>query len=405
MMQGEPGAGSHTLVIPLLNGYAAWFGGQNYIYNMLRCLARLPADRTPRVFIYDDGDGAWPDALLACLRFSFVEAVIGTGGKLLYARDARLEAAITALPLADRRKVIVGWSTAVVPMPFAIHHMVTTPKHWGWIPDFQHKLLPHMFDAEEIAARDAAFTALTDRNGPLLLSSEAARADLLTFYPGVRARTYVWRFASTLMPEDSADPAQVRAKYDLPQRFFLNPNQFWKHKDHRTLFRALARLKAAGRPLHVVATGSGHDARDPGYYDQLMAEAAALGITDLFRHVGPVPHADLIALMRTCMAIVQPSQFEGWSTVVEDARALGCPLVASDLPVHREQLDGWGTLFRTGDDGALADAMLRAADEIDVQTRMAGEATAARRAVSHQRATAEALMDCLDRERRAASGQ
>jgi len=34
---------------------------------------------------------------------------------------------------------------------------------------------------------------------------------------------------------------------------------------------------------------------------------------------------------------VQPSLFEGWSTVVEDARALGKPIVLSDIPVHLEQ--------------------------------------------------------------------
>ncbi len=38
------------------------------------------------------------------------------------------------------------------------------------------------------------------------------------------------------------------------------------------------------------------------------------------------------------MAVVQPSHFEGWSTLVEDAKTLGKPLFVSNLPVHREQL-------------------------------------------------------------------
>jgi glycosyltransferase involved in cell wall biosynthesis len=42
-------------------------------------------------------------------------------------------------------------------------------------------------------------------------------------------------------------------------------------------------------------------------------------------------------LFRCAAAVVQPSRFEGWSTVVEDAKALGRPLIVSDLPVHVEQ--------------------------------------------------------------------
>ena len=41
--------------------------------------------------------------------------------------------------------------------------------------------------------------------------------------------------------------------------------------------------------------------------------------------------------MRKAMAVIQPSLFEGWSTVVEDARALGKPMILSDFPVQIEQ--------------------------------------------------------------------
>ena len=37
------------------------------------------------------------------------------------------------------------------------------------------------------------------------------------------------------------------------------------------------------------------------------------------------------------VAVIQPSLFEGWSTVVEDARALGKTMALSDISVHREQ--------------------------------------------------------------------
>jgi glycosyltransferase involved in cell wall biosynthesis len=61
--------------------------------------------------------------------------------------------------------------------------------------------------------------------------------------------------------------------------------------------------------------------------------------------------------MRASAAVLQPSQFEGWSTVIEDARALGKPLIASDFPVHLEQDIPGSSFFRMGDPTAFAKAV------------------------------------------------
>ena len=53
--------------------------------------------------------------------------------------------------------------------------------------------------------------------------------------------------------------------------------------------------------------------------------------------LGLVTASDLLSLMRTAAVVIQPSRFEGWSTTVQDAKALGRPLLCSDIPVHREQ--------------------------------------------------------------------
>jgi glycosyltransferase involved in cell wall biosynthesis len=59
--------------------------------------------------------------------------------------------------------------------------------------------------------------------------------------------------------------------------------------------------------------------------------------------------------MRESRAVIQPSLFEGWSTVIEDAKALGVPVIASDLPVHLEQLGKEGAFFSRTDATELAD--------------------------------------------------
>ena len=52
--------------------------------------------------------------------------------------------------------------------------------------------------------------------------------------------------------------------------------------------------------------------------------------------------------------MVQPSKFEGWSTVVEDAKALNQFILVSDLAVHQEQLQNNMAFFDPDDDKELA---------------------------------------------------
>jgi hypothetical protein len=49
--------------------------------------------------------------------------------------------------------------------------------------------------------------------------------------------------------------------------------------------------------------------------------------------------------MRRSLALIQPSLFEGWSTVVEDARLLGKKIILSDISVHVEQNPPLSTFF------------------------------------------------------------
>ncbi len=71
-----------------------------------------------------------------------------------------------------------------------------------------------------------------------------------------------------------------------------------------------------------------------------------------------VPRRHVISLMRTCMALINPSFFEGWSSTVEEARALGVPMLLSDIAVHREQMESTAIYFNAADAAGLAGKLL-----------------------------------------------
>ena len=74
--------------------------------------------------------------------------------------------------------------------------------------------------------------------------------------------------------------------------------------------------------------------------------------------LGFIDRIDQLLLMKNAQAIIQPSFFEGWSTVVEDAKALNQTLIVSNIEVHKEQLEDKGYFFSPNDYNELANKMI-----------------------------------------------
>jgi glycosyltransferase involved in cell wall biosynthesis len=208
----------------------------------------------------------------------------------------------------------------------------------AWIADFQHKYLPDFYSEHEIAFRDRSFRRLSNGSSPVVLSSESAKSDLKRFFPLHTRPSRVLSFRVHI-PEawvESALHGTVQ-KYNLPNKYFIVCNQFWRHKNHIVVLDALERCVTAHPDLTVAITGRINDDRSPEYADEILAFIQTRGIHKNCRLLGLIPKEDQIHLLRGSHAVIQPSFFEGWSTIVEEAHALGKRILLSDLPVHREQ--------------------------------------------------------------------
>jgi glycosyltransferase involved in cell wall biosynthesis len=63
------------------------------------------------------------------------------------------------------------------------------------------------------------------------------------------------------------------------------------------------------------------------------------------KYVGAVPDQDLSNWIANARALVIPSVYEGFGLPIIEAFSLGCPVIASDIPVFREVSEGLATLF------------------------------------------------------------
>jgi glycosyltransferase involved in cell wall biosynthesis len=328
-----------TLGIELIDD-PGWMGGTLYLKNLAICLSRLPEAERPRIRLL--GSPPAIASLLAehpDLRVEGGQGGAGLVGRVLH----RLVAGRTRDTGLD---VVYPGFGAPVPGAVVLR----------WIPDFQHRHLPQLFEGAEIEARDRSIGELAARPGLVVVSSEVARADFARFFPGHAAIARVWHFCSLL---DTTDPVPegLTRKYGLPGKYLYLPNQFWAHKNHMTVFKALARLRKAGIEIPLVCTGAESDRRNPGHLGELLSLIEHAGLASQVLRLGMIDRRDQVGVLRCAAAVVQPSLFEGWSTVVEDARAVGRPIFLSDLPVHREQAPPRCTYFEPQSDDQLANAL------------------------------------------------
>jgi len=333
----------------------SWMGGFNYLLNLLTALSRFESQRVCS-FIFC-GDDALDSDVIAFEAIVGV-SVIRTGVfNIKNRKRALLKGLLTGVDteardcFAKHRIDIVFESATFYGWRFPLPAI-------AWFPDLQHKLMPAFFSRLGWLRREIGFRFQIVSGRRILLSSETVREDCERLYPKTVSRTEVLRFpARILMSDLSNDPWKLLVSYNLPRTFAFLPNQFWKHKNHAVVIEALGILQKKGSSITVVATGNPNDPRHPELYKDLEKRIKELGVNSNFRILGMVPRSHMVALLQTCSVLINPSMFEGWSTTVEEGKALGVPMILSDLQVHREQMGDMAHYFPVNDARLLVECL------------------------------------------------
>lgn len=350
-----------------LIGGAAWQGGRNYLWNLLAAVTAQPDRQVQPVLLVR------PDEDPGDLRMEGVE-VVETDPRW---DSGRARTIGRVLELAVRRNPFEQHWLRRARIDVLSHAPPTGTPTVSWIPDVQHRHLPHISSRRERFMRDLLFREMLRDATLTLASSESARGDLIRFYRADPARVRVLQFVSQprLASDKMLPLASLAEKLKIPRRYLHLPNQLWKHKNHGLVVEALR----SAPEVTIVATGPREDYRHANVYAELLATIDQAGVADRFLHVGLISFAELISLMHHAVAVVNPSRFEGWSTTVEEAKSLGKRVLLSDLSVHREQAPARGSYFGVDDPEALAALMRDAWASFDpaADTRAASAATAA----------------------------
>lgn len=227
----------------------------------------------------------------------------------------------------------------------------------NWIPDFQEEHLPQFFSQEEIIKRKEYQKNILVNSDVVVFSSQDSKSDFERLYPDSEAQRFVLPFAVT-HPDFSNEKIEVLLnKYNLPKDYFFVPNQFWAHKNHMVILKAVKHLKDNNEDIVVAFSGKEFDHRNLDNFNSLKAYIKDNKLEGNVIFLGFIERTKQLCLMDNSIAIIQPSLFEGWSTVVEDAKALNKYIILSNIEVHKEQITKNAYFFNPDEEKMLAEAI------------------------------------------------
>jgi glycosyltransferase involved in cell wall biosynthesis len=168
-------------------------------------------------------------------------------------------------------------------------------------------------------------------------------------------------FTSDSTPLPDSMQTQLHESADALRLLFVSHYNYYRNFE--TLIRALPilRERLPGKKITLLLTCHLSSSQNPGSYRAETAASlvSALGARDNIVELGSAPYRLLHHLYRACHIYVTPAYTETFAHPLVEAMSSGLPVVAADLPVHREICRDAGIYFPRFSPDALAERVMQ----------------------------------------------
>lgn len=350
-----------TIAILFVFDYDRVTGVVIYLLNIIRTLKQLPDERRPNLLIIYSKNSPLHDVKSIAYPYcsfyeyeklnrqlSILDRVVNKISRFLFSKNL--------LKTFELRNALPSDVEAIYPY-FPLDGLETIKKKIYWKADFQEKYYPQFFSKDELKDSDSFMRSISSLENLLVLSSNDAFNDFRKYYPRSANPVKLLRFTSNLPDLEDVNLTAIKERLNISKRYFFIANQFWPHKNHITVLKAIKKLRDR-LDCQFVFSGKTTNYRDEDYFPSLKQFVKDNDLEDFVNIVGFIDRKEQLALMRDSLAVIQPSLFEGWSTVIEDAKALNKFVIASNLRVNIEQVKENCTFFQSEDENQLAEKII-----------------------------------------------
>jgi len=243
----------------------------------------------------------------------------------------------------------------------------------SFIGDVMYRYYPNLPEYSRFGnmIKNLSIKKLLQLSDHIVIDSNECAQDLVSFFNvdseklfpiPMCAPPHIYKFKNLSKKEIN----EVCDTYQLPEKFIFYPAQFWAHKNHRRLVKAIHLLKVKYHVLvNAVFVGAKWES-----YENVIDLISQLELSDQIKCLGYVSEKDLVALYKKSKALVFASFAEYTNLPVIEAMVLGTPVVCSNKFSMPQQLGGAGLLFDPFDIEDIAKKILNIWQNKELQTRM-----------------------------------
>lgn len=174
-----------------------------------------------------------------------------------------------------------------------------------------------------------------------------------------------------------AEKIKIRQKYNIKNRFLLYVGGYDYRKNVKRLLESYTKYIAPFFQIDLVLVGG--KSIDQALYKSFnhlpkQKNNARIKYTTKIIKTGFIPEKELRTLYQDCLAFVNLSIAEGFNIPLLEAAASKAPIVASDIPVHREILKNSAIFCDSKETSEIGQALIKVIQNTEIRKKLKDKA-------------------------------
>jgi glycosyltransferase involved in cell wall biosynthesis len=223
----------------------------------------------------------------------------------------RTKADIYIFPSQDDKSYLYGLNAIVITM----------------VHDLMHKFYP-FFPEVSGAIRDYHYSNIVRYSDHLVVDSKIGKSHVESFYPKIGSKISILPF--TFIKDEPLEFSEIIELKGV--RFIFYPAQFWMHKNHLNLLKAIRMVKDEIPDILLVLTGASKNSKN-----LCLEYINESEIDNNVKILGFVSESEISFLYKNAVSLIFPSFFGPTNIPPLEAISFGCPIVISDVFGNKEQ--------------------------------------------------------------------
>ncbi len=222
------------------------------------------------------------------------------------------------------------------------------------IHDLMHRYekFPEAASPLEVKRREHVYRSICKSSAMIFVDSAVGRDQVVECYGKQYAnKLRIMPFAPPQYLFEQAEDV-LPADVILPPKFIFYPAQFWEHKNHRNLVKAVKLLQNRGIDVQLVFVGSKKNG-----YERTMELIRENHLEANIHVLGYVSDSLMRILYRSARAMIMPSFFGPTNIPPLEGMAMGCPVAVSRVYAMPWQVGEAGLTFAPDDVEEMAETI------------------------------------------------